>query len=82
MHAVGTKMFDLLLPRKRRFLKGPSHSGPFSATYRPKIKDPPSVHILADRGRAGAIGTDICADSQQINNRSFDLSLFVNGWST
>src|SRR5690606_35982463 len=32
-----------------------------------KTKDPPSVHILTDRGRAGAIDLQIGRTSQQIN---------------
>lgn len=33
-----------------------------------KIKDPPSVHIQRDIGRAGAIASKIGINSQQINN--------------
>src|SRR3546814_13883808 len=35
----------------------------------PKIKDPPSVHVLANRGRAGAIDAHIGYGCEQINNK-------------
>ena len=39
-----------------------------------KTKDPPSVHILADRGRAGSIEFEIGCTSQQINNSCHRLA--------
>jgi len=39
-----------------------------------KTKDPPSVHILADRGRAGSIEGEIGRISQQINKRYHRLA--------
>jgi hypothetical protein len=46
-------------------------SGHASTTVRqagPEKKDPPSVHILTDRGRAGAIDAHVGFKIEQINN--------------
>ncbi|PLK22541.1 hypothetical protein C0V72_14435 [Porphyrobacter sp. TH134] len=44
-----------------------------------KTKDPPSVHILVDRGRAGSIEDEIGWISQQINKRYHRLAADVEG---
>src|SRR3546814_19435499 len=42
---------------------------PVHASAEPKIKDSPSVHVLANRGRAGAIDAHIGYGCEQINNK-------------
>ena len=54
-HAVAAKMRDLLLISQCWFSVSASQMSAFLSNMKHLIKDPPSVHILTDRGLAGAI---------------------------
>ena len=54
-HPVAAKMRDLLLICQGWLGVSAGHGLAFSSNMKHLIKDPPSVHILTDRGLAGAI---------------------------
>lgn len=73
-HAIAAKMRDLLLICQGWFSVSAGHKLAFSSNMKHLKKDPPSVHILTDRGLAGAIDYYVRDQILHFNEQSANWS--------